>query len=251
MIKWLFSTLGFIFLAIAISSLTMGVFLTSAVDNFDILEKTFSESADELVNTSLVSFYEEMTQEQVQNIQEIEALTPVQRQLILPAQCKDESGFCNPRFISGEINFDQSIRESASLQIEEQQEVALGGLRDKIQGYLKYPLIMISIIGSLLSLIFYIVGSKVQGIQSFFGNVSWLSLLSAVTFKLMPLAIDKIISAAGSGLGEGVDLLRESALAWLVPSMNAGFWLSVWLTIIGFVVWFAIKFFRQHSVSME
>lgn len=255
MLKWLFSTLGFIFLVIFLTGLTSNVFLSKAIDSFDQVETSFQENTDFIVDQSIEEFYANLEPEQKQSFEEIEKLTPAQREIVLSPQCQgeDEGPFCDQRFISGTLTFDEILRDSAKTQVQEQQDVALGQVKDKLLGYTKYPLILISIIAGILSLLFYVVGNGWLGTQTFLGNAAWLSLLSVISYKVFPSLFKKLISftqPAGAN-PEALAAMQNILVEWLSPVLNSAFFLSLWLTIISFILWLAIKLFRKYTIETE
>jgi hypothetical protein len=255
--KTAYLSIAFFLLAIAVASLTTNTFLKSSVNNFDTVKKSFTKS-DILLNESLKQFYADMSSEDRQQFADIEKMTPAQRKLLLQPQCVGDlltSPFCNPRFIAGQITLDQALREQASEQISAQQSEALDDLKAKLDGYLKYPLLLIGILGMILSLLIYFSVGRLFGLQAFFGNLSWLSVLSAVSFKIMPATIDNLVSVTSQASGNippaGASLLKQVVSSWLVPAMNKAFVLSIILTIVGSVVWISIKLLRKYAISIE
>jgi len=252
MLKWLFSTLAFLFLALALTVFTGNAFLNSALGSFGDVETSFKEQSGVLTDEALKDFYGKLTPEDEKQFAEIEALTPAQKQIVLSPQCQGEdledSPFCDPRFISGAMQLGDVIREKAEIAIEGQQEEALGQVNQKFSKYLKIPLVLIGIVSVILSMLLYAAGSGMLGIQSFFGNAAWLSLLSAVSFKVIPSLLSKLVSAIQPDAqvgAEAMQVVRDIIIDWLKPALNSGFWVAFWIAIISFIVWLVLKFTRK------
>lgn len=260
MAKGLFSFFGFLFLTIAIGAFTTNVFLTSALDNFDVVSTVFDEKSSVLVEEGLETFYAQLSIEQQASLDQVDALTAEQRALVLTDQCKlpesSEQPYCHPKFISGEYDTPDVLQEAAEEEFSAAQKQAFDGLRTTIEGYKNYPLIAITFLAAIISLLFYwLAKGLLPGIKTFSGTTAWLSALSAVLFKIIPLFIEKLISIAqGSGTevsAQAIQLLKDIATAWLVPAMNDGFIASVWVAGIAFVIWLILKFTVNYSVEVD
>lgn len=130
---------------------------------------------------------------------------------------------------------------------------AFDDLKLKLNGYLAYPLYTLSIIFIILSAILYFFGMGfVAGMKSFFGNATWLSFLSAMSYKFMPSFMDKLVSVSGeSAAGSSLDLIREIASKWLLPPMNEAFVISMWFTILALLAYLIFWFLNKYDLELE
>jgi len=251
MFKWLFSTLAFLLLVLFLSALNANSFLTSAVNSVSDLRESFKDNSQILVDESLDQFYAQLSPEDKANFEQIEDLTPAQKNIVLTPQCQgiDDSPFCDPRFISGSLTLDEVLREDTEQGVVEQQNVAVDQIRNKFASYMRFPLILIAIISGVLSLLLYLGSKGLSGAQSFFGNAAWLSALSTVSFKLIPKMLGKLISALQPNLpaGEAVEVVKQITIDWISKAMAPAFTLSLIITIIAFIVWISIKVFRKQE----
>lgn len=258
MFKWLLSMLAFIFLAAFITSLTMNVFISSIDTDFDDTKASLKENSVKFAEQNQDIL--EMNESSAKQIQEIEALTPAQRKQALEKQCVGKNttqyAFCDERFISGEMSFDEIIKENMAKQIETAQLQAFTMMNEKFSLYRKYPLILISIIAAILSLIFYSLSKGIfPGLQAFAGNISWLSFLSALSFKFMPKLINKLLGVAQKDIGIQsqalFDFTRETMLSWFGPAMNHAFIVTISVAIITFLIWTILKILKKYDVIVE
>ncbi len=256
MSKWIFSTLAFLLLTVFISALTMNVFISSVTAGFETAKESVKQKSDIFANDAVKSFYAGLTAAQKSQFEQIKAFTTEQRQQVLSGQCKTtelkDAPFCNPQFIAGQITFDDAVKESYKKQFEAAQNLALEQMRAQLSSYAQYPLLLIAIVSGIVSLVLYVIRNGIaSGVQVFAGSVSWLSFLSAVSFKLMPALIDKLLSRV-SAVGEvnklAVSLTKEVVFSWLNPAMQSGFMVSILMAGIGFVIWSGVKIFRKYEL---
>ena len=257
--KWLYSTLAFILVTVFVSGLTTHVFIREVNSGFEDAKNSLPQKAGVYANQSLDVFYTQFTDAQKLQVNQIEALTPSQRKEVLGDQCLrqdfKDSPFCNPRFISGQINFNESLKENTEKQFIEAQTQALNQVNEKLTGYGKYPLILISVIAGILSLIFYYLTNKsLFGIQTFAGNAAWLGLLSAVSYYFMPNILDKLVSTLSGAQGaeaQLVNITKEIMFTWLTKAMDSAFVASLWISGLTFILWLALKLYRKYTFSVE
>ena len=257
MLKWLGSTFAFIFLVAALGAFTMNILLTSALGSTDVITDTLEDQETTLIEQTFDKFLSELSPEQKKQFDELDALTPDQKEAALGEQCQQDDlqgePFCDPAFISGSITVYESIKKSIGQKVDESQGDAVTQVQEQLSGYQKYPLKVITILGFILSLILFMVTKgALAGVEMFSGNIAWLSLMSAISYKLMPSFFDKIITATQEGGAEGASNVAQSIIsAWLTPAIQKAFVASVWLTLGGFIVWLAIMLFRKYSVEVE
>ena len=189
------------------------------------------------------------------SIEAINELPADVRKQSLEEQCKDKSDqpFCDQDFISGKSSFDDVLKKKTKEQTEPVFIQALDNVRNQLAVFSKFPLVLISIISAILGIVFYMLAQgTLKGFQIFSGNIAWLSFLSAISFKFMPGVLEKAVSAMQQNVpvgSEGVSLVMKSILfSWLTPAIDDAFMFSIYLTIISFVIWIGIKFYRKYYV---
>lgn len=256
--KWMLSFLAFIFAALAVSSLTTNVFLNASLGSFDAVKASIGDKVKPLVDDDVKQFYAQLTAGQKQEVEQIKSLTTEQRkQLIDPCKEPDKKDqpFCNPGFISGQLSFDGALRENRQQAYQQSLSQAFDQLKEKIAGYASYPLFLIGIAAIFLSLLAYsAVNGVFGGVQIFSGNIAWLSFLSAVSFKTMPSFIDRLlltVQQQNGGSASASSVIKDITFSWLVPAMNAAFWLAVWIMIPTAVIWIGMKIYRNYDVSFR
>ena len=129
-------------------------------------------------------------------------------------------------------------------------------MKNQLAVFNKFPLTIISIISAILGIIFYMTAlGMFKGFQVFSGNVSWLSFLSSISFKFMPSVLEKAVVQMQQNIpagSEGVSSIMKNVLfSWLTPAISKAFMFSVYLTLISFIIWIGIKFFRRYSVDVN
>lgn len=252
--KWLWNFLAFIFAAIFISAITTHVLISSINEGYEQAKLNVKTEAATFANTGLQTTYSQMTPDQVAAINVIKSLTVEQRKAMLMDQCKDPqvktNPYCDSRFLEGKMELDDILKENIKTQFEAAMLQALDEVKTQLGFFTKYPLILISIVAAVLSIIFYMITHNlIKGTQMFAGNISWLSFLSAVSFKFMPNVLQKLISQQAVPAGaEGItEVMKKIVLSWMNPAINQAFMFSVYLTIISFVIWISIKLLRKYE----
>ncbi len=255
--KWIYSALAFIFVAFFISGITTNVFLQDVDSGSKDLTDLINQKSDVFADQNLKIFYSSLDVQKKQQVDQIKSLTDEQRQLVLGAQCKTSeiknSTFCNPDFISGKLTFDDVIRADSKKQFVQGISQAIDLSKEKLLGYEIYFNLWVAVAAGVLSVIlYYLANDSLFGVQTFFGNASWLALLSAITYKFMPNFIDKTLSVAMQNLGGdafSANLIKEIMLAWLAPGMDHAFVFSMWVAAIFFVLWISLKFYRNYTFT--
>lgn len=260
MLKWLLSTFAFIFLMIFVSAFTTDVFISGIDSGFDETKQTIREESLTFIDANEDILYSGMGEGGKEQIEEIEAIPVSQREAVFNEQCvgrnPNETIFCDERFISGESTLVEIMKGSFAGQMEAAQLEAFNQMNVKFSKYTKYPLILISIIAAVLSVVFYSFSKGIlPGIQSFSGNVSWLLFLSSLTFKFMPGIINKILGVTQPEVPVGSEGLfeftKEIMFAWLAPAMNHAFIVSISVAVIAFLIWAIIKIVRKYTIDIE
>jgi hypothetical protein len=256
--KWLYSTLAFFLLALAISSFTTQIFLSAIEDSYDDAQQAVKDKTAVFAAEGLKQFYASLDASQRAQVEQLKKLTPEQKQLLLPQQCASvsDSPFCNPKFISGQLSFDDAVKEAAQKSFIESELDALSVLREKFTNYRQYPLMVIGITCLILSFVFFVLADGLfGGMQKLFGNASWLSILSAISFKAMPLVIDRLLDIVSQQAGQAqniaANILKEVVVAWLTPAMQKGFFTSIGIAIAAGIIWLGLRFFRTHDVTVN
>ena len=258
--KWPYSVFAFILVTIFVSGLTTQVFISEVNSGFEDAKNSLDEKGTAYADQSLELLYStQFTDAQKIQIKQVEELTPSQREQALGNQCLREdfkdSPFCNPRFISGQISFNESLKENTKKQFIDAETQALTQMNEKLSGYGKYPLILISVIAGILSLIFYYLTNKsLFGIQTFAGNAAWLGLLSAVSYYFMPNILDKLVSTLSGAQGaeaQLVNITKEIMFTWLTKAMDSAFVASLWISGLTFILWLSLKLYRKYTFSVE
>jgi hypothetical protein len=255
--KWIFSLLAFILLAFSISSFTTHVFLQEAFNTFDNAKASALEKNDVIVNDAVSQFYLNLSSEQRANIEKLKTLTPEIKKQVLVPQCSAEGMqdefFCNPQFISGELSLDEVLKQSANKQVDNFTIQTMDMFKVKLEAYEKVNLVLVGIVCGIISLLIYLLTYGFRGLQKFTGNASWLALLSAISFKIMPLIINKILTAVAvsqNAMEQKVTaLVSQTLIDWLVPAMNKGFFVSLMIAIVAFVVWGILKLKREYTAT--
>jgi hypothetical protein len=187
----------------------------------------------------------------------IDSMSNEQKKLFLQEQCssperKDEP-FCEPEYVSGALTFDQIIIKKTSVQFEEAMLQALNEVKNNLLGFVQnIPLVLIMIVSAILGVLFYILADGAEkGIGIFLGNTVWLMFMSAISFKLMPFALDKMTASMTSSVPAGSEGIaaatKDIVLAWFAPAINSAFMATVWITIIIFVMWLGYKLYRKYD----
>ncbi len=253
MLKAIASFAAFLLLVVSLSSFTTGVFLSAATANFDSVQ---SGLKGVLLTEGLNSFHANLKPDAKAQLDQLDKLSPAERKTALMVQCRSsDQPYCNPDFITGKINLDEAIRINFEKQIDSSQSESLAKLNDVMQTYANHPYLLIAIISGLMSLGLYYFVNRYFGIQSFFANATWLSLLSVISFNFMLPLLDHLVSAFVPGqLNQDPALLtaaKQVILSWMAPAIQKAFVVSIWLTVVSFVVWMGMKFFRTYTVTAE
>ncbi|HME87059.1 MAG TPA: hypothetical protein VKE88_01480 [Candidatus Nanoarchaeia archaeon] len=258
MSNWLSNTAAFILLTLAISSLTTEVFLADMTSTFNQTKELARKQNDIFVNQTLHQTLSEMDPAQKAFILQLESLSTDLKQELLVPQCADEKlkgqPFCEPDFLSSSATFEYIIRRQINTQLDNATDSALTVVNDKLGAYNKYHLFTVGIIFALASIAIYFFTNGRQGLKSFFGNMSWLALLSALSFKSMPSLMKNLVAsiqtstdALSRDLGT---MMVNIVMDWLQPGMHAAFVLSIWLSVIGLLIWAVLKFTENYEVSV-
>ncbi len=258
MAKWLYYFCAFICLSLFVSSLTGKLFIDSVVAGADAAKQNASQQVDVVVKASLQDIYSHMNQTQLQQIQQINSLTLDQRKLLIPGcQANNETNqpFCDSRFIAGTMTFDDIMKEGLSQQFSNATNSSIDAVESQITKYNSYNLVLIAVVSCMLGLILYVAAKGTTGLQMFFGNLSWLFLLSALSFKTMPALINKLVSSANLGNDPTTQKIGSVLIGvvvdWMKPAMNHVAMVSIILAIICLVVWVSMKVFRNYDVSVN
>jgi len=255
--KWLWSFLAFVFIAIFITAITTNVFISSINSGYENAKLEAGKQADIFAVSSVPTIYAQ-NPELKASIDAINLLPAELRAQTLNEQCKDKSEqpFCDEDFISGKLTFDEILKKQTKAQLQPLLIQALDEVKLQLAIFNKFPLVLISIISAVLGIIFYMLAQGMfKGLQFFSGNVSWLSFLSAVSFKFMPYVLNKAISKMQQDIPAGAEGISEAMknilLSWLTPAVNDAFMFSIYLTIISFIIWITIKFYRRYDFSSD
>lgn len=260
MFKWLWSLMGFLLLATAISALTLNVFITAVNDDFDNINTIAREKSQVYAEETYSSFMDQMNPQARQQIAAFELMLKDQKRIVLTAYCADESKkeelFCNPKYISGELNFEQVLKEKVKTEFEQTMTTALTEFKNQLSRFTAVPLIPVAIITSILSIFFYFLARGFfGGLQKFFSSAAWLSFLSAISFKTMKGFFEKILTSklveAAQQQGAGAEklalLLKDILMQWLSGAMDKSFIVCLMLAGIALVLWLAIKLYRKYN----
>ena len=252
--KWLWSVLAFFFTTIFITAITTNAFISSIDSGYENAKYEASRQVSVLAAQSIPGIYAQ-NPDLKKSIEAINELPADVRKQSLEEQCKDKSDqpFCDQDFISGKSSFDDVLKKKTKEQTEPVFIQALDNVRNQLAVFSKFPLVLISIISAILGIVFYMLAQgTLKGFQIFSGNIAWLSFLSAISFKFMPGVLEKAVSAMQQNVpvgSEGVSLVMKSILfSWLTPAIDDAFMFSIYLTIISFVIWIGIKFYRKYYV---
>lgn len=253
--KWLWSFIAFIFAAVFVSAITTHILISSINEGYEQAKLNVKTEAASFADEGLKTTYSQMTADQKSAINTIKSLTVEQRKETLMDQCTGEQKtqpFCDSRFLEGKMELDDIIKENIKTQFETAMLQALEEVKTQLGLFTKYPLILISIISAVLSIVFYMIAHDLmKGIQMFSGNASWLSFLSAISFKFMPNILQKLVSQAQQNVPAGAEqisaTMQNILFSWLNPAINNAFMFSVYVTVISFMIWLAIKLLRKYE----
>ncbi len=255
--KWLWSFLAFIFAAIFVTAITTNAFISSINSGYENAKYEASRQVDIFAAQNLPVIYVQ-NPDLKKSIDAINALPDDVRKQNLDEQCKEkpEQPFCDQDFISRKLSFDDVLKKKTKEQLEPAFIQSLEEVKTQLEIFNKFPLILISLISAVLGIIFYMLAQGTfRGLQFFSGNISWLSFLSAISFKFMPSVLEKAILKMQQNVpagSEGISSIMQNVLfSWLNPAINNAFMFSVYLTIISFIVWISIKLYRINYVDVS
>jgi len=257
--KWLWAILAFIFTSLFVSGITINYFISSVDSGFENAKLSINGKSSKFIDDSYSSFYSNMDQKQKENIEKITELPDDFRKQVLSEYCtpeKKEEPFCDARYISGEMSFEQIMKLKIKGEFEKIMTEALTEVNSSFLEFTKYPLIPLSIVAAILGLVFYMAANgMLKGIQVFLGNISWLSFFSAISFKIMPNTLKILVSrflynlpAQSKSISE---IMKEILFDWLTPVMVSAYIFSLWIAAISFILWIIIKLCRNYTLKMN
>ncbi|MEK6887188.1 MAG: hypothetical protein AABW88_05140 [Nanoarchaeota archaeon] len=254
--KWLWSFLAFIFAAMFVTAITTNAFISSINSGYENAKYEVSKQVDIFSAQNIPTIYAQ-NPELKASIDALNALPPDVKKQTLEEQCKDKSEqpFCDEGFISGELTFDEVLKKKTKEQFEPSFLQALDEVKNQMAVFNKFPLTIISVISAILGVIFYMTAHGMfKGFQVFSGNVSWLSFLSAASFKFMPNVLNKVIANMQQNVPAGSEsisaLMTDILFSWLTPAINNAFMFSIYLAALSFILWIGIKLFRKYSIGI-
>ncbi len=255
--KWIISLLAFVLLAISVSSFTTNVFISDLFSTFDSAKENALQQNDAIVNESVSLFYSSMNASQREQLDQIANMDVGMKQIVLVQACvnaKDQP-FCNSDFINGRITFDAALRDNINVQIDNATSSAMDLFKEKFEKYQKTNFILIGIITGILSLMIYFIVKGKLGVKIFFGNASWLGLLSAISFKIMPGLMNGVVTAVQTGKTieeqKVMEVMSNIVISWINSSMHRAFIVSMIIFASAGLVWLVLKLFTEYSVVRE
>lgn len=258
--KWIYSVLAFIFVALFVSAITVNAFISYVDSGFEDAKQAAANESSVFANEGLNITYSQMSPEQIKQLDVIKSLSVDQKKISLVSQCNDPAfktqPFCDSRFLTGQLSLDDVIKEGIKQQFENATLQGLTASKEKLTNFSKYHLLLVSIISGILSILFYVLAEgPLPGLQRFGANMAWLSFLSAVSFWLMPgilkSFVENMVKNAPIIAQSASSIMTKIMFAWLNPAISKAFWLGIWLMVIGVIIWLGFKFFRKYSLSVE